>query len=212
MEGSTMAKWSKGKTKRSGLHKMFSSAYINTGRNIDTGRARAIQALGGPGGTVLYRDRVNSNGVVKRLKDGTLESFGHYLEVPKERSINLQEVNRWMPVKPQEVIPPKGYQIKEKVDIAPPRIRVFQKWTAERTGHGHVEWKSVLVEETIWIRLTMWFAGDRAFFIEDDTMYQTRRMSVLYSSSRAREIFHQTPRIIWNEMMKLSDVVKPPPT
>lgn len=127
-------------------------------------------------------------------------------EIPPTRILNASYWDN-VPVPPSEAKAEDGV-ITKQYDPAPPRFRVMQKWASLfGRGHGEEEFHEVKLLNSHKRKLSMFFSGDKYFFLEEKAFLVKR--SIIYPSRDRAMFAFRRDQIVWVQSKVLSP--SPPP-
>ena len=202
--------WKKIKPKRR-YHKLWSKDYREPAHI--TARILSEPKLGGLGSSVMYRTRNNAMGVVKdgRVEEGILPTVKHALPRHEFKDVPasiFKLLVHFQGVEPKLVRDPKGTERDKQgyrctwIDPVPPFIRVIQRQQQQKTD----PWYCMKLVDEPYLKIYMFFSGLKAYFLEEDDVFRTRRTSLVYRKARAHEIVNAKS---WDKISWISKSVLP---
>lgn len=150
-----------------------SPRYRRGNPRVSTVQAKVDDEAGGPGASVIYRQRMISAGKTQLPSGKWIDPK----KVPPTKLDITAYFNAGHPVPP--VVAVMHARILE-------RLGSVYWQDMRRSGYDH--WHHFLCHKSVFILLICYFSGAKARFVEYDWLYETLRESRVYSTASAREL------------------------
>jgi hypothetical protein len=186
------AGWISGSTKKYRQSGKVSPRYRRGNPRVSTVQAKVDDEAGGPGASVIYRQRMISAGK---------------LQLPSGKWIDPKKV-------PPTKLDSAGFPNSPLADAmrAATEARLnTSHWQSERRA-GYDHWHHLVCQKTRFILIICFISGAKARFVEYDWLYETLRESRLYSTASARELMqvcakrNNWDRISWETLERFTTV------